>query len=78
MPKNNHCAMARLISVLTVALAFASVTGLMISRPAAATPAFAAATGQPCAACHVQPDGGAELTAYGKAFEANGNKLPNP
>ena len=48
----------------------------LISRPASATPKFAAATGQSCAACHVKPEGGAELTPYGKAFQANGNKLP--
>lgn len=59
-----------------VALIIVSAAYFLISKPAAATTAFAAATGQPCAACHVRPDGGAELTAYGKEFQANGNKLP--
>ena len=48
----------------------------LISGPVSATPKFAAATGQSCAACHVKPEGGAELTPFGKAFQANGNKLP--
>jgi hypothetical protein len=48
----------------------------LMSIPATATPKFAAATGQACAACHVKPEGGAELTPFGKAFQANGNKLP--
>jgi hypothetical protein len=49
---------------------------LLYAGNAFATPKFGAATGQPCAACHVRPDGGPELTAFGKAFEANGDKLP--
>jgi cytochrome c553 len=78
MTRNKKGTIVWLIGVLAVAIAYASVTTSLISRPAAATPAFAASTGQPCAACHVRPDGGTELTAYGKAFQANGNKPPKP
>ena len=66
---------ARLLGVLTV-LVTASGACFLISRSAIATPKFGAATGQPCAACHVRPDGGTELTDFGKKFQANGNKLP--
>jgi hypothetical protein len=73
-PKKTH---AGLIGVVT-ALAAASAACFLISRSATATPQFGAATGQPCAACHVRPDGGTELTEFGKKFQANGNKLPKP
>jgi hypothetical protein len=63
---------------VAAALVFAGAACLLTLRPAAATTTYAAATGQPCAACHVQPDGGPDLTAFGKAFQANGNKLPQP
>ena len=68
---------ARLLGVLTV-LVTASAACFLIARSASATPKFGAATGQPCAACHVRPDGGTELTDFGKKFQANGNKLPKP
>jgi len=63
---------------VAAALLIAGAACLLTFRPAAATTTYAAATGQPCAACHVQPDGGPDLTAFGKAFQANGNKLPQP
>jgi hypothetical protein len=66
---------ASVLGVLTV-LVTASGACFLISRSAIATPQFGAATGQPCAACHVRPDGGTELTDFGKKFQANGNKLP--
>jgi hypothetical protein len=71
-PMKSH---ARLLGVVT-ALVTASGACFLISRSAIATPQFGAATGQPCAACHVRPDGGPELTDFGKKFQANGNKLP--
>ncbi len=49
---------------------------LMISRPAVATPQFAAETKQSCAACHANPKGGGALTVLGEKFKANGNKMP--
>ena len=68
---------ASVLGVLT-ALVTASGACFLISRSAIATPQFGAATGQPCAACHVRPDGGTELTDFGKKFQANGNRLPKP
>jgi hypothetical protein len=67
----------RLVAVIA-ALLTAGAPFLLISGAATATPQFGAATGQPCAACHVRPDGGPDLTEFGKKFEANGNKLPKP
>ncbi len=45
-------------------------------RPANATPAYASQTGLACGRCHVNPAGGGPRTAFGKAFAANGHKLP--
>jgi hypothetical protein len=61
---------------MVAALLIASAACLLIARTAKATPQFGAATGQPCAACHVRPDGGPDLTEFGKKFQANGNKMP--
>jgi hypothetical protein len=72
--KKTHAGLLGVISALVTA----SAACFLISRSATATPQFGAATGQPCAACHVRPDGGAELTDFGKKFQANGNKLPKP
>ena len=79
-PDVNPSATTTILPICTVAaaLAVAGAACLLTFRPAAATTTYAAATGQPCAACHVQPDGGPDLTAFGKAFQANGNKLPQP
>jgi hypothetical protein len=55
------------------------VTGPIIvasPKPAAATPAHAAQTKLACGRCHVKPAGGEPLTDFGKAFAANGHKLP--
>jgi hypothetical protein len=52
-------------AVATVMLA-AAFTG----SPAKATPAFAASTGKPCGACHVNPAGGGKLTGGGEKFKA--------
>jgi hypothetical protein len=52
----------------------AGSTSLIISRPANATPAFAAQTGKACGQCHESVKGGGKLTPFGEAFKANGNK----
>ena len=52
------------------AVAFMMLAGAMISSPAAAKPEFAAQTGKPCAACHVNPGGGGKLTGAGEKFKA--------
>jgi hypothetical protein len=51
---------------------------LVTPKPAQALPKFAAQTGLPCGKCHVNPAGGGPRNAFGKAFQANGFKLPKP
>src|SRR5579862_4192866 len=49
---------------------------VFISPPKAdALPAYAQQTHLACGQCHVNPAGGGERTAFGKAFAANGHKL---
>ena len=45
-------------------------------RPADALPAYAQQTKLACGRCHVSAAGGGALTAFGKAFAANGHKVP--
>ena len=45
-------------------------------RQAQATTAYAKQTKLPCGQCHVNPAGGGPTTDFGKAFAANGHKLP--
>ena len=47
-----------------------------VAKPATATPAYAAQTKLACGRCHTSPAGGGSLTNFGKAFAANGHKLP--
>jgi hypothetical protein len=70
--KPAYIGLTGLVGILVAAAAVC----LLESPAAVATPQFGAATGQPCSACHVRPDGGADLTDLGKKFQANGNKLP--
>jgi mono/diheme cytochrome c family protein len=65
------------ISTMTALGVLPCALVLVASRPAEATTTYAAQTGQPCAACHTKPDGGPDLTDFGKAFQANGYKLPS-
>ena len=44
----------------------------MLPRFCSATEEYALKTGKPCAACHLNPAGGGELTAAGKSFAAAG------
>ena len=60
------------LTVLGAVVATLMIGGaLMIAVPrsANATPAFAASTGKPCAACHVNPAGGGKLTGAGEKFK---------
>jgi hypothetical protein len=50
---------------------------LVAPSPAQATPAYASQTGLPCGKCHANPAGGGPTNAFGKAFAANGHKLPS-
>jgi mono/diheme cytochrome c family protein len=58
------------------ALAVGGLLTLAAPKPAEALPAYAAATGKACGACHTNPAGGGPRTAFGEAFAANGHKLP--
>ena len=46
------------------------------SRPAGATPQYAAETKLACGRCHVNPAGGGKNTAFGEKFKENGHKVP--
>jgi hypothetical protein len=64
---------------LPVAGAVALILGLAAfaaPRPADALPAYAQQTKLACGRCHVSAAGGGTLTAFGKAFAANGHKVP--
>lgn len=58
--------------ILAVAIGVVSTTPI----PADALPIYARQTGLPCGQCHVNPAGGGPRTAFGKAFAANGHRLP--
>jgi len=57
-----------------------AVLVVLLPSPARATEEFARRTGKECAACHVDPAGGGELTAAGNGFlassAASGNVVP--
>lgn len=59
--------------------AAALILGLVafpVPQTANALPAYAKKTGLSCGKCHVSPSGGGTLTAFGKAYAANGHKVP--
>ena len=65
------------IGIVCGAVAAILIAGMMtvtISRPANATPAFAASSGKPCGFCHQNPAGGGALKPAGAKFKANGFK----
>lgn len=59
---------------VAVLVAGAAIT--LSPRQAQALPAYAQQTGLACGRCHANPLGGGPNTAFGKAFAANGHKLP--
>jgi len=74
----------RPVPVVVYALAGASAAGLIVGlaalaapEPADALPAYATQTKLACGRCHVSPAGGGALTGFGKAFAANGHKVPS-
>ena len=73
-----HKAFATAALCLAVGVGAAILAGgtIVASNTAQAMPAYAAQTGLPCGKCHVNPAGGGPRTAFGKAFAANGHKLP--
>lgn len=79
---SQHVPVARVEKMLIAgASAFAIValaSAVMLtasSREASAKPEFTAQTKLPCGQCHSNPAGGGALTATGKKFKANGNKM---
>ena len=61
----------------SVATSLALLGYLSISpRPASATPGYATQTRLACGRCHVNAAGGGPNTSFGKAFAANGHKVP--
>ncbi|MGA3309861.1 MAG: hypothetical protein ABSD08_14775 [Xanthobacteraceae bacterium] len=68
-------AVAMAAAVASVAL-IAGTAVTLSPRQAQALPAYASQTGLPCGRCHVNPAGGGANTAFGKAFAANGHKVP--
>jgi hypothetical protein len=60
---------------LAAAGLIAGLLSVTVSRPANATPAFAASSGKPCGFCHQNPAGGGALKPTGEKFKANGFKL---
>jgi len=63
---------------ITALLAIATLAIGILSAPhtARATPQFATQTGLPCNQCHADLNSPMNLTDFGKAFVANGNKVP--
>ncbi len=73
-PKPVSGAVLALAGVVAVAAVIGSAW--IAPRPALATPAYASQTGLACGRCHVNRAGGGALTSFGKAFAANGHKVP--
>jgi hypothetical protein len=64
------------VTGFAAALLIGGAAVTLVPRQARATPAYAQQTGLACGRCHVNPAGGGPNTAFGKAFAANGHKLP--
>ena len=66
---------------LAAVVATAALAGaiMILSGPhaAQATPQFATQTSLPCSQCHADLNTPMNLTDFGKAFLANGNKVPS-
>jgi hypothetical protein len=63
-----------------VASAIGFIVGLAVfamPEPADALPSYAQQTKLACGRCHVSPAGGGALTGFGKAYAANGHKVPS-
>ena len=70
---------ARLVHGLVCTTGILLLAGAVVTvspHPANALPKYTAETGLACGRCHVNPAGGGPRTAFGKAFAANGHKVP--
>lgn len=64
--------------ILMVIVGAAALAITLLPLTALALPAYAAATGQACSVCHVNPAGGGTLTAKGQAFAAISTHASDP
>ncbi len=71
-PTGAHPTGAMLLCVALVGAIAIAITPVQ----AHARPIYARETGLPCSRCHIDPAGGGARTAFGKAFAANGHRLP--
>ncbi len=63
-----------LVCGTAAAILIVGTLSVSVSRPANATPQFAASSGKPCGQCHQNPAGGGKLKPFGEKFKENGNK----
>jgi hypothetical protein len=61
---------------LALTVWIALMASSLASRTVKALPIYAQRTGFACGQCHVNPSGGGPRTAFGRAFAANGHRLP--
>jgi hypothetical protein len=66
----------KILGALSAAALIGGALTIAAPKSADALPAYAAATGKACGACHQNPAGGGPRNAFGEAFAANGHKLP--
>jgi hypothetical protein len=63
---------------ILAAASIATLAGIFATpQPANALPAYAQQTKLACGRCHVSAAGGGTLTGFGRAFAANGHKVPS-
>lgn len=76
MSTNSRKALTLAVTVSLIAL---SVTIFLAgAEPSMALPNYAAATGQACGSCHIDPTGGGTLSDIGQAFAAVGSHASDP
>jgi hypothetical protein len=66
----------KILGAISAAALIGAALTMAAPKSADALPAYAAATGKACGACHQNPAGGGPRNAFGEAFAANGHKLP--
>jgi hypothetical protein len=59
----------KVLGAVVAALMIGGALTIAAPRSANAKPEFAAATGKPCGACHVNPAGGGKLTGAGEKYK---------
>jgi hypothetical protein len=75
------CKASKRTSILAMVTCLVLIPVIIIlfrSSPGLALPAYAAATGQSCSACHIDPAGGGALNSSGQAFAAISTHSSDP